>query len=278
MNTTSGKKPSVDGGNIVLIGMPGAGKSTVGVVLAKRLGYGFVDSDLLIQEREGKLLYEIMEEQGIDGFVRIENEVNASIRAARAVIATGGSAVYGAQAMEHLRKTGLVVYLALPCEELAERLGDLNERGVAIREGQTLAQLFAERAPLYERYADVVVDCHGRPIRQIVDKIARIYYNERAEVRHMDLDAGIRSEIVDLAKKCGIRRVVLFGSRARGDNGDRSDIDLAVSGGDITRFRLDIDDEVRTLLMFDVVNLDGPLQPSLLESIVQEGIVLYEKI
>lgn len=94
----------------------------------------------------------------------------------------------------------------------------------------------------------------------------------------MNLDAGIRDEITELAKKCGIRKVVLFGSRARGDNGSRSDIDLAVVGGNVTRFRLDIDDEVRTLLMFDVVNLDGPVQPVLLESIGREGIVLYEEV
>lgn len=158
-------------GNVVLIGMPGVGKSTVGVVLAKSMGYSFVDSDLLIQEREGRLLHEIIEEKGLDGFNEVENEVNASICASRTVIATGGSAVYGKQAMEHLKQIGTVAYLSLPLEELTERLGDLNERGVAIREGQTLADLLRERAPLYERYADITIDCEHRQIREIVQMI-----------------------------------------------------------------------------------------------------------
>ena len=157
--------------NIVLIGMPGVGKSTVGVVLAKNMGYSFVDSDLLIQEREGKLLHEIIEERGLDGFNEVENQVNASIQARRCVIATGGSVVYGAQAMEHLKEIGIVVYLSLPCEELAERLGDLNERGVSIRPGQSLADLMWERTPLYERYADVTINCENRQIREIVQMI-----------------------------------------------------------------------------------------------------------
>ena len=124
--------------NIILIGMPGAGKSTIGVVLAKRLGYRFVDSDLLIQESENRLLHEILEQDGIDGFNAIENRVNASIEMDRAVIATGGSAVYGAEAMDHLKSIGTVLYLRIPYEVLKERLGDLHERGVSMKEGQTL--------------------------------------------------------------------------------------------------------------------------------------------
>ena len=157
--------------NIVLIGMPGVGKSTVGVVLAKNLGYSFVDSDLLIQEQEGKLLHEIIGERGLDGFNEVENRVNAKISANRSVIATGGSVVYGREAMEHLRQIGTVVYLELSCEELSERLGDLNERGVSIREGQTLADLMEERTPLYEKYADVTINCENRQIREIVKMI-----------------------------------------------------------------------------------------------------------
>ena len=162
---------SVNKNNIVLIGMPGVGKSTVGVVLAKNMGYSFVDSDLLIQEREGKLLHEIIEERGLDGFNEVENQVNTSIQARRCVIATGGSVVYGAQAMEHLKEIGIVVYLSLPCEELSERLGDLNERGVSIRPGQSLADLMRERTPLYESYADVTINCENRQIREIVQMI-----------------------------------------------------------------------------------------------------------
>lgn len=157
--------------NIIFIGMPGAGKSTVGVVLAKRMGYRFVDSDLLIQEREQKLLHEIISEQGIEGFLRIEEEVNASIAMENSVIATGGSAVFGKKAMEHLRAIGTVVYLQLPYEEIESRLGDLNERGVTVREGQTLLDLYRERIPLYEKYADVTIDCQNREIREIVSQI-----------------------------------------------------------------------------------------------------------
>lgn len=171
MNTNMARTGKMSKENVVLIGMPGVGKSTVGVVLAKSMGYSFVDSDLLIQEREGRLLHEIIEEKGLDGFHEVENEVNASICANRTVIATGGSVVYGKQAMEHLKKIGMVVYLSLSLEELTERLGDLNERGVAIREGQTLADLLRERAPLYERYADITIDCEHRQIREIVQMI-----------------------------------------------------------------------------------------------------------
>lgn len=159
--------------NLILIGMPGAGKSTIGVVLAKNLGYDFMDSDLLIQQREGRLLHEIIEEKGLDEFNRIENEVNASIEAKNTVIATGGSVVYGKEAMEHLSAIGTVIYLQLPLEELEERLGDLNERGVSIREGQTLASLMEERTPLYEKYADLVIECHERQIREIVKDIRK---------------------------------------------------------------------------------------------------------
>lgn len=157
--------------NIVLIGMPGVGKSTIGVVLAKKMGFSFVDSDLLIQEREGRLLHEIIEEEGLEGFRRIEEEVNASIQRKNAVIATGGSAIYGEKAMEHLKEIGVVIYLKLPYEELVNRLGDLEERGVAMKENQTLKELMEERSPLYEKYADLTIDCHEKQIREIVEEI-----------------------------------------------------------------------------------------------------------
>ena len=142
--------------NVVLIGMPGSGKSTVGVVLAKKLGYRFLDSDLVIQETCGKLLYQLIDEKGEAGFLMLENEINASIIADHTVIATGGSAVYGKDAMSHFCKMGQIVYLKLPYEELKERLGDLHERGVVLKEGYTLLDLYEERVPLYERYAGVV--------------------------------------------------------------------------------------------------------------------------
>ncbi len=160
--------------NIILIGMPGAGKSTVGVVLAKKLGYAFVDSDLVIQEKYGRLLHELIEENGVEGFWKIENDVNVSLDTHRSIIATGGSAVYGAEAMEHLRTIGTVVYLQLPYEEVADRLGDLNTRGVTLLPGQTLKDLYEERTPLYEKYAHVVISCSGKMLREIVAAIAEV--------------------------------------------------------------------------------------------------------
>lgn len=158
--------------NIVLIGMPGAGKSTVGVVLAKHGGFRFVDSDLVIQEQTGMLLHEIITQKGDDGFRQVENRINASLQAKHSVIATGGSVIYGKEAMKHLREIGTVVYLKLSYESIADRLGDLKERGVTLKEGQTLRQLYDERIPLYERYADVTVDCEKKSIREIVAEIS----------------------------------------------------------------------------------------------------------
>lgn len=159
--------------NIILIGMPGAGKSTVGVVLARRLGYRFVDSDLLMQEHKGMLLHQIIEEKGLDGFLKVENDINASIRADKSVIATGGSVIYGREAMMHLKSMGTVVYLKLTYASIEERLGDLNERGVAVRLGQTLADLYEERIPYYEKYADITVDCEDKMIKDIVAEITK---------------------------------------------------------------------------------------------------------
>ena len=159
--------------NIVLIGMPGVGKSTIGVILAKELGYQFVDADLLIQKQEKRLLKEIISEEGIEGFIAIENQVNASIEANRTVIATGGSVVYGREAMEHLGTIGTVVYLELPYEDVAERLGDLNARGVTLQPGQTLKDLYEERTPLYEKYAHITVKCHGKMLREVVAEVAK---------------------------------------------------------------------------------------------------------
>lgn len=154
--------------NIILIGMPGCGKSTVGVVLAKVLGMAFMDSDLVIQQRQGKRLSEILDEMGDDGFRALENSVNASLQAEDCVIATGGSVVYGAEAMEHLRSIGTVIYLQLSYEHVEDRLGDLHARGVTIKPGWTLRDLYNERTPLYERYAHLTIPCDGLRIREII--------------------------------------------------------------------------------------------------------------
>ncbi|MCI6810872.1 MAG: shikimate kinase [Lachnospiraceae bacterium] len=160
--------------SVTLIGMPGAGKSTVGVVLAKRLGYAFVDADLIIQQKEGRLLHQLIEERGLEGFLDIENRINASLSPQSAVIATGGSVVYGKEAMEHLVQTTTVIYLQLSLEALAQRLGDLRKRGVVLRKGQSLEELYEERVPLYRQYAHITIDCEKKDISGIVEEIAAI--------------------------------------------------------------------------------------------------------
>ena len=157
--------------NIVLIGMPGVGKSTVGVILAKMIGYQFTDADLLIQKQEGKLLHEIVAEKGTDGFIEIEERVNASIEASHTIIATGGSVVYGKKAMEHLSRIGTVVYLKVPYDTLEKRLEDIKGRGVVLKEGQTLRTLYDERTPLYEKYADIEISEDGLNVEQTVEKL-----------------------------------------------------------------------------------------------------------
>ena len=157
--------------NIVLIGMPGVGKSTVGVILAKMIGYQFTDADLLIQMQEGKLLHEIIAENGTDGFIEIEERVNASIEASHTIIATGGSVVYGKKAMEHLSRIGTVVYLKVPYDTLEKRLEDIKGRGVVLKEGQTLRTLYDERTPLYEKYADIEISEDGLNVEQTVEKL-----------------------------------------------------------------------------------------------------------
>lgn len=147
--------------NITLIGMPASGKSTVGVLLAKRLGFSFVDVDILIQEKEKRLLKEIIADVGDDGFMEIENRVNAELEAERSVIAPGGSVIYGKEAMEHLKEISTVVYLKLSYEDVKERLGDLVDRGVVLKNGMTLLDLYNERVPYYEKYADITVDETG---------------------------------------------------------------------------------------------------------------------
>lgn len=159
--------------NIVLIGMPGAGKSTVGVVLAKILGYSFMDSDLLIQNQEGDILQHLIEKHGIDGFLAIENQVNRDISVKRTVIATGGSVCYCDEALQTMGSHSLRVYIRVSYEALEKRLGSLLERGVVIRKGATLKDLYDERTPLYEKYADLIIDVDGLTIAQAVEKMSK---------------------------------------------------------------------------------------------------------
>lgn len=158
--------------NIVLIGMPGAGKSTVGVILAKVLGLNFIDSDLLIQKQEGMLLKDIIEREGLEGYLAIENQVNRDISVNNTVIATGGSVVYCSEAMEHFRNTAKVVYIKLGYNTIRKRLGNIKQRGVILREDQTLLDLYCERCPLYEKYAHIIVDAEGLDIEELMEKIS----------------------------------------------------------------------------------------------------------
>lgn len=165
--------------NLILIGMPASGKSTVGVILAKVIGYDFIDSDLLIQRREGMRLSEIIKKKGVSGFIEVENDVNASIEATRSVIATGGSAVYGEEAMRHFREIGAVIYLQVDYEVIRRRLRNIQQRGVALREGQTLRELYDERCALYEKYADLIVREGSGEIEDVVARIIRTVRGNR---------------------------------------------------------------------------------------------------
>ena len=154
--------------NITLIGMPGAGKSTVGVVLAKRMGMDFVDTDLIIQKEYNKTLSEIIDAKGIEGFKKVENDVISKLELDNTIIATGGSAVYGKEAMKHLRDISKVVYIELSEENIEDRLGDLNERGVVLEDGETLQELYDERIPLYKKYAHIIVNANDMVLREVV--------------------------------------------------------------------------------------------------------------
>ncbi|MBR6650837.1 MAG: shikimate kinase [Clostridia bacterium] len=159
--------------NIILIGMPGCGKSTLGVLLAKTLLKSFVDTDLLIQQQEGKELYKIIAEKGKDAFSEIENQAVARVKCHNSIIATGGSVVFGEDAMKNLKSLGTVVYLKLPLHEIERRVRNIRTRGIVMAPGQTLASVFNERAPLYEKYADITVHCSRAPLEKTVEKIIR---------------------------------------------------------------------------------------------------------
>lgn len=157
--------------NIILIGMPGAGKSTVGVLLAKAMNYNFIDTDIIIQNKNGRKLYEIINDRGIDYFIQLENETLQSVDVSNSIIATGGSAVFGQEAMKHLSEIGTIVYIRLSCEEILRRVHNIKTRGIAMKKGETMEDVYAERVPLYEKYAEIVVDAENTTIEECVEWI-----------------------------------------------------------------------------------------------------------
>ena len=157
--------------NVILIGMSGAGKSTLGVLLAKALGTHFTDTDILIQQKTGKLLQQIIDTEGANVFLRIEEEVLSSLELTDCVIATGGSAVYSERAMKHLKDSGTTVFLSVGFEEVQKRLSNITTRGIVFKGKNDLESVFFERLPLYRAYADITVDCDGQSIEDSVEHI-----------------------------------------------------------------------------------------------------------
>jgi shikimate kinase len=159
--------------NLILTGMPACGKSTMGVVLAKTLGMKFIDTDLLIQEEENEKLQNIIDNRGMDAFLETEERILSSIEAENAVISTGGSAVYSDKAMKHLKSIGDVVYIKLSLPEIERRLDNIKTRGIAMKPGVTLADLYNQRVPLYEKYADIVLETEGMGIEESIEALIK---------------------------------------------------------------------------------------------------------
>ena len=157
--------------NVVLIGMPAVGKSTIGVLLAKSLLLSFTDTDLLIQEKYKKSLCDIIKDNGTKAFLNIEEDIILNADFKNSVIATGGSAVFGERAMNQLKENGVIVYLSLPIDEIKKRIGDIKSRGVVLTNGNTVDDIFKERKPLYEKYADIKIDCDNLTAEECVEKI-----------------------------------------------------------------------------------------------------------
>jgi len=164
--------------NIILIGMPASGKSTVGVILAKLLGMDFIDTDLLIQKKTGKKLSQIISDEGLDRFIEIENNICCELEAENSVISTGGSVVYGSDAMKHFQNMGKIVYLEIDYDTLKARLHHTKQRGVVLKKGQTLKSLLNERVVLYEKYADIRLPEEGMGIEETVQKLSEMLLDE----------------------------------------------------------------------------------------------------
>lgn len=160
--------------NIILIGMPAVGKSTVGVVIAKRLGYDFIDTDLLIQKQEKRLLKDIIAQEGHERFLEIENQVNRDLNAENAVIAPGGSVVYCEEAMQHYKAMGTIIYLHAPYEEIQRRIGDAKSRGVVLGNQKTLKDIYEERCILFEKYADHTISEEGIGLDDTIEKVLEL--------------------------------------------------------------------------------------------------------
>jgi shikimate kinase len=160
--------------NIILIGMPAVGKSTVGVVVAKRIGYEFIDTDLLIQRQEKRLLKEIIAEEGNERFLEIENQVNRDLQVENAVISPGGSVVYCEEAVRHFKEIGTVIYLHATYEDIYKRITNAKNRGVVLKEGQTLKDLYDERVKLFEKYADYTVSEEGLSLEETIDMVLEL--------------------------------------------------------------------------------------------------------
>ena len=157
--------------NITLIGMPGSGKSTIGVVLAKILGYTFIDTDILMQNQENRLLHEILESDGISRFLNIESRVITSCDYEKCVIATGGSAVLCENTMNYLSNMSRIVYLKLRLEFLKERINSIQTSGIVMSENQSLEDVYEIREPLYEQYADLIIDCNNKGFEEVINNI-----------------------------------------------------------------------------------------------------------